>query len=140
MYFAWFLSRSVRAAVKAYKQEATRVRDSESGPFSAATGLMALDRELRKAIYTSRATLDRMLSVEQTRARTAVLLLISNLSRQQLASGRHHVYRGKLSMGGLGIEALWRYATAALVDLGEITLEQADAARARLRGEIESAG
>jgi hypothetical protein len=56
--------------------------------------------------------------------RVVALYLTMNVARDYLASGRFHVYRGRLSMGGQGLNVVNRYCCEELEKPGQITPDE----------------
>ena len=140
MFSQWFAPRSVRLTLAAYASEAKKIRNLEDGVFGANAGRAVLDDELAKTVRSSKGALEKGLDVDRKSARILVLLLIANLSQRYVSSGRFHTYRGTLSMQGLGLRALWNYATTELHESGEISRDEMAAARDRLATEIKEVG
>ena len=56
--------------------------------------------------------------------RVVALYLTMNVARDYLASGKFHVYRGRLSMPGQGLDVVNRYCCEELEKLGQITPDE----------------
>ena len=72
--------------------------------------------------------------------RAVVFLLISNVTWEELHSGRHHVYRGALSLTGEGLKQLFDLASDALVSLQFHSKAEANAEKASLMEGIRGLG
>jgi hypothetical protein len=72
--------------------------------------------------------------------RIIVLYQMMNVARGDLASGRFHIYRGKLSMRGDGLRAINSYCLNELTKLGKFTEEERRAAEKATLANIREVG
>jgi len=68
--------------------------------------------------------------------RVIALYLMMNVVRDHLASGKFHIWRGKLSMQGQALKGMNAYCLDELVKLGQMTEETKTAALNATRGEM----
>lgn len=74
--------------------------------------------------------------------RTIVYSSLSNIAGDELESGKHHIYRGRLNPIGEGPEllALYRAAVSELHNMGELDKERHDAEQSAINKNIRNAG
>jgi hypothetical protein len=116
-----------RQCFLAAMKECTLIHSELSRRMDGLSG-MAVDatmKEVRKVIRKSKPTLVK--SVKRGDAyRTIVFLLIGNVTLDELASGRHMVYRNRTSMMGSSLKALFHLASDELVSCGYHTRAESD--------------
>lgn len=94
--------------------------------------VIKLIKNKEKTIYSIRD--------DKTSPRDLVLLLISNVSGDAMATGQHHVYRGRLSMEGQELLKLFNYAISELEKSGFQSKEETEKDRLWIREQINSVG
>lgn len=91
-----------------------------------------LIKDKEKTIYSIRES--------KMSPRYLVLLLISNVSGDSLATGQYHVYRGRLSMEGQELLKLFNYAISEMEKNGFQSKEETEKDRVWIREQINSVG
>lgn len=72
--------------------------------------------------------------------RVLALFLTMNVVRDYLASGRFHIYRGRLSMQGAALKGMNAYCLNELTKLGQMTTEEQRAALQATNSDIAAVG
>lgn len=91
-----------------------------------------LIKDKEKTIYSVRES--------KMSPRHLVLLLISNVSGEYLATGQYHIYRGRLSMEGQELLKLFNYAISEMEKNGFQSKEETEKDRIWIREQINSVG
>ena len=79
---------------------------------------------------------------ESKSVRQTVLIMIANVSAEEVESGKHHLYRGVLNPLGYGNELLRIYNLALddLVKIGYISIEDAETNKIAILNNIKNVG
>jgi hypothetical protein len=72
--------------------------------------------------------------------RAIALWLMANVTRNYLASGHYHIYRGMLSMQGQALRGMAFYCFGELTKIGQMTEEEKTAALKTIAEEIREVG
>lgn len=89
-------------------------------------------KDVDKTVYSIRE--------DKMNPRTAIFLLISNITGDMLSSGEYHVYRGVLNMTGNELLKVFYYAVKKLEESGFHSAEDAEKDREWVRNQIKTMG
>jgi hypothetical protein len=130
----------VRIVLSAYRDEVRRIgNEDKGGVFNSVAGVEMLNEEIVNSIYACKDVAKQKIANGKA-PRVLVLLVISNIAYRDIASGKHHVYRGRLSMQGRCLTALWHYTMNELEKAGEISAEDKRLADQNLNEAIRGVG
>jgi hypothetical protein len=123
----------VKSVLSALDEEARIMWD---GP---RLGIETIKPSVVEVILNGRDEIQRNLRSGKT-PRAIVLLVMMNVTRNYLTSGRFHIYRGILSMAGNGLMSIYMYCLDELTKLGVMTAEEMRAARKATDEDIREMG
>lgn len=111
----------------------------EGGPFSDAA-FHGLWGRLRSRILDNQDEIQEFIASNEGQARTACLMVIVSMVREDLTSGRDHIYRGKLSLIGMGKKSINYVAMRELETAGVCSLDTRMLRAKELDEEIRDVG
>jgi hypothetical protein len=113
----------VKLVLSAFHEEIGRLKKDPQELLGASLGVGLVASQVREDVFHWADQIKRDIH-EGKPPRVVALYLAMNVARDYLASGRFHVYRGRLSMAGQGLKSLNRYCCKELEKLGQITSDE----------------
>ena len=99
-----FPGSAIKILHSAYRDELRKITAEDRSLFGPAAGIELLNDQIVDSIYSAKTTVEKKIADGKS-PRVLVLLLISNLAYQHVASGQYHTYRGLLSMRGTNLHS-----------------------------------
>lgn len=78
--------------------------------------------------------------IDHMRPDQIALMLLTNVIGEELGSGRHHVYRGRLGVVGLDMQRMWNAAQDLMVERGYASGDERKEDDAWLQRQVSGAG
>lgn len=130
----------VKIVLSAYRDEVRRIGNEDNGGlFNSVAGVEMLNEEIVNSIYAGKGAIKQKIANGKV-PRILVLLVISNVAYLNIASGKYHTYRGRLSMQGTSLRDLWHYTMSELEKVGEISAEDKKVADQNLNEAVMEVG
>jgi hypothetical protein len=129
----------VKLVLSAFSEEMRRLEKESQASLGSSLGAGLVAPQVREDVFRWADQIKRDIH-EGKPPRAVALYLTMNVARDYLASGRFHVYRGRLSMQGQGLNAVNRRCCEELEKLGQITPDEKAAILKVTGDDISAAG